>query len=491
MKRLAAHATFLTLFAAALALPASPMLAGNAVEIRVESFRLLNEGVAAYNRGRYAEAVEKLRSSSAMALNSFRAYHFLGLALIGTRQYGEALEALEIALDLDPNHLTSLVAIGDAYLRMGETDEALAAYYRALKVRSEFPNALDGIARGHEAKAQDDKAEEFYRRAIASNPGYAPAYTNLGDLYLRIGRYQDAVRLLAEAVEVRPDYALGLNRLARAYTYLEMYNEAVATIDKAIELDPDRPEHPTSLGMIQMELGLLHRAGEAFGRALELDPALASAHHGMAELARRQGLYPDALLHVNKALEDTRLRPAGREELETYRAALQAEADLIDTLNTAVAGNEAAGGDYVSLARIHASRKEWEQAAELLQRAGPQADPAFLGYYQLMAGEYSRAVETYSTIPGLNENTGLLLNQGIALANLGRDREAAAAYRAVLELDEANPDAWLYLGNALVRLREDEAAVAAFRRFLQEGGKHTASEQVRRILQQMTGEEGS
>ncbi|MBD3867499.1 MAG: tetratricopeptide repeat protein [Acidobacteria bacterium] len=491
MKRLAAHATFLTVLAAALAFPASPLIAGNAGEIRVESFRLLNEGVTDYNRGRYAEAVEKLRRSSAMALNSFRAYHFLGLALIGTRQYPEALDALEIALDLDPNHLTSLVAYGDAYLKMGETDEAVAAYYRALKIRSEFPNALDGIARGYEAKAQTDKAEEFYQRAIASNRGYAPAYTHLGDLYLRIGRYQDAVRLLSEAVAVRPDYAPGLNRLARGYTHLRMYNEAVATIEKAIELAPGRPEHPTSLGMIQMELGLTHRAEESFGRALELDPDLASAHHGLAELLRRQGRYPEAALRVDQALADARLRPAGREELEAYREALKAEAELYTNLNAAVAGNEAAGSELISLAGIHASRKEWNKAAHYLRLAGPQADQAVLGYYLLMGGEYSRAVELYGALPGLNDDTGLLLNQGIALANLGRDREAAAAYRRVLELDEGNSDAWLYLGNALVRLREDKEAVSAFRRFLQAGGKHTASEQVRRILQQLTGEEGS
>ncbi len=479
------------ILAAALTVPAPVLYAGNAVEIRVESFRLLNEGVTAYNRGRFVEAVEKLRRSAAMALNSFRAYHFLGLALIGTRHYQEALEALEIALDLDPNHLTSLVAYGDAYLKMGETDEAMAAYYRALKVRSEFPNALDGIARTYEARSQDGQAEEFYQRAIASNPGFAPAYTHLGDLYLRIGRYQDAVRLLSEAVVIRPDYAPGLNRLARGFTHLRMYNDAVATIEKAIELAPEQPEHPTSLGMIQMELGLAHRAEESFSRALELDPALAAAHHGLAELARRQGRYPDALIRVDQALEDSRLRPAALKELKDYRTAIRAEAERFDGLSATVAADGAASEDYASLARIHASRNEWSRAAELLGMAGPGADQAVLGYYLLQAGEYSLAAELYRTLPGLNGDTGLLLNQGIALASLGRDREAATAYRRALELDDSNPDAWLYLGNALVRLREDEAAVAAFRRFLQEGGKHTASEQVRRILQQLTGEEGS
>ena len=73
MKRVIAHATFLTVLATALILPYGSILAGNAVVVRVDSFRLLNEGVTAYKRGSYAEAVEKLQQSASMALNSFRA----------------------------------------------------------------------------------------------------------------------------------------------------------------------------------------------------------------------------------------------------------------------------------------------------------------------------------------------------------------------------------------------------------------------------------
>jgi hypothetical protein len=56
---------------AALLLAPAP-LAGKAAEVRTESFQLLNQGVAAYKRGDYPLAVEKLTQSTAMALNSFR-----------------------------------------------------------------------------------------------------------------------------------------------------------------------------------------------------------------------------------------------------------------------------------------------------------------------------------------------------------------------------------------------------------------------------------
>ena len=81
----------------------SPALAGKAGDVRVEAYRLLNQGVAAYKRGDYAMAAEKLQRSAGMALNNFRAHYYLGLALIGDRRYADSIEALTVALDLDPN----------------------------------------------------------------------------------------------------------------------------------------------------------------------------------------------------------------------------------------------------------------------------------------------------------------------------------------------------------------------------------------------------
>jgi len=97
-----------------------PARAGKAAEVRTSSFELLNEGVAAYRRGDFAVAVDRLTLSAGMALNSFRAYYYLGLALIGDRRYSDALEALEIALDLDPNHFQAIVATGDELTPIGE-----------------------------------------------------------------------------------------------------------------------------------------------------------------------------------------------------------------------------------------------------------------------------------------------------------------------------------------------------------------------------------
>ena len=122
-------------------------VAGRAGDVRVESFRLLNEGVSAYNRGLYDEAVEKLRQSSSIALNSFRAHYYYGLALSATRQYTEAVEILTVALDLNPEDFRTMVAVGDAHLKLGDVNEA-RGYNRWVESGPENP-ALRGFVGGN------------------------------------------------------------------------------------------------------------------------------------------------------------------------------------------------------------------------------------------------------------------------------------------------------------------------------------------------------
>ena len=245
--------------------------AGKAGEVRKDAFRLLNEGVAAYNRAEYAAAIVPLQKAAAASLNSFGAHYFLGLALAGDRRYTEAVAAYTIALDLEPNHLQANVSTGDAWLSLGDTDEALPYYVRAAKLRPEYAPALDGIARVWEATADEEKAIALFGRALASDKGFAPAYTHLGDLYLRAGKLDEAVKLLVEAVTIRPDFGAGLNRLASAYGRLGFNNEAVATIRKAIECDPDEALFHTSLSRFLQRQGRIPEAEEASAVAARMN----------------------------------------------------------------------------------------------------------------------------------------------------------------------------------------------------------------------------
>jgi len=471
--------------AALLALAGESARAGKAGEIRVEAIALLNEGVSAYNQGDYPKAVEKLRRSADLALNTFRAYYYLGLALTGDRRYPEAIEALEVALDLDPTHLQAHIAIGNARLKQGDTDEALASFVRALKLRAEYAGGLDGIARVYEAKADDERAVEFFRRAIASNKGYAEAYANLGSLYLRQDRYEEAVRLLLDAVTIRADFAFGYGGLATAYGKLGLDSEAVVTIRKAIDLEPRSPEHRTTLGRIELDMGLLERSEASFRKALEVDPGYPDARVGLAEIARRRGDYAAASFELAQALEDSRLDSGQRREIQEKKTAVEAEASELAALEAQRAAGETPEV-LRRLAGIYAGRRDWERAADLQGRSDPAGiERERYAYYLFRAGRPREAQVLYAELARGGGRADLEINQGVALARLGDDAGAVDAYRRALGLDPAEKHARLYLGNSLLRLGRRDEAVTEYKRYLDEVHEGPARARLVRILGQI------
>lgn len=470
--------------AAALSVAGSPAVdAGKAADVRREAFEALNRGVTAYKNGDFERAVELLQQSAGVALNSFRAHYYLGLALIGDRRYSDAIDVLNVALDLDPSHLQSLAAFGDAHLKLGDLGEARAGYFRALKLRPEYAPALDGLARVYESEANDATAIEHFLRAIRSNRGYAPAYTHLGDLYLRLDRFSEAVQLLEEAIAVRPDFAAGMNRLALAYGRLGFSNEAIATISRAMVLEPRSADHRATLGRLHLERGSLTAAEQGFHAALELDDANPEALRGLAELQRRRGDYDDALAQIDLALADERLDAALALRFRRDRESILVEQQAVLALARRIEEGEATSQDHSRFAQILAGREQWAAAAEqqALAEPGPTRDER-LAYLYFRAHRFRDAHKIYAALAAAEARAEFELNDGVSLAMLGDDAGAVAAYRRALAIDPRLDAATLYLGNALLRLGEHDAAVTAYRDYLRAATGGERAERVRRIL---------
>jgi len=459
--------------------------AGRAPEIRKRAFQELNEGVAAYNRGEYAAAVEKLQAVTAVALNNFRAYLYLGQALTAARRFPEAVDALDVALDLEPDDLGAHVARASALLGQGDLDEAAAGYTRALGLRPDFSPALDGLGRVAEARGDDPKAVASYEQAIAANKGYPDPYLHLGDLYMRQNRLDEAVQLLREAVRVRPDYGPGLNRLASAYARLGLYNEAVATINRAIELEPGVAEHRATLGQIQLELGLLGQAEQSLQEAKARDPELPQVYEGLAEAARRRGEYPAAVAQVDKALTLPHLDDRAHDRLIERRTALQNEEASVARLEQAVAAGAASPEDLRALAAIEAGRSRWERATDLQGQSAPEGiERERLAYYALRANRFRDAHAIYGALDDAGR-PDLAVNDGIALTGLGDHAAAEGRFRRALTLDEKFAPAQLYLGNALLRQGRAGEAADAYVTFLALDPSGQRAERVRRVLQRI------
>ena len=451
-------------------------------QLKSQAFEKMSAGIKAVRDGEAEKAIELLEQVARVAMNSFRAHYYLGLAYKADRQYLKATEPLGFAIDLDPTHLQAHVDLGDCWLKRGDTGEALAEYHRALEIQQGFAPAWDGLGRAAESAGDTDKAIEHFRHAIDLNPGFPDASLNLGDLYMREGRLREAVELFLQAISVRPDFAAAYNRLGVAYARQRLGNEAIAALRKASDLERGNPWHPYTIGLVELDLGYLGRALRSFESAIDIDEHYLEAYVAKARILRQMGRFEEAEFLLETAArmpsEDTALLRQIRDLREQYRRerltlddiAARAEEGLATLEEVrALAALRADTGDFagaaraLDAARLRAAEAAGEGAADPLTAS----DRFRLGYYHLRAGEHAEAAEAFSALRGEQPGSvSVLLNLGLALEGQGRARSAAQVYEDALSRRPGDPILLTALGNVMVIEGRYGDAISAYEKAL-------------------------
>ncbi len=437
-------------------------------EVRAKAFKLLNDGIQAYKEGRPKDAIPLLRQASDIALSSYRAYYYLGLALKADRQYQKAIAPLQIAIELDPLNHQAHVALGDCYLQQGDPAEALAEYHRVLAAQDDYAPAWDGLGRAAEASGDIEKAVESYRRAIELNPGFPDSSINLGDLLMREGRFNEAIDLFVRAIKVRPDFAAAYNRLGAAYARQRLGNEAIAALRQAELLEKGNAWHPVTIGGIFLEMDNLVQARREFDAALMLDPDYLEGYLVKAALLRREGRLTEAI----EALDAGSARPVDDERLKARLKAkkdqIQNEARLLAEARARVEADPSSPAALVTLAKLRAEQGDHAAAAELLKKAiglhgGDGPDPDLLGllaYSALRAGLHADAASAYEALSHLKpDDAATFINLGLARTGLGDYAGAEAALRDANRLLPGDARPLAYLGNVYVLEGEHDKAI--------------------------------
>jgi len=170
----------------------------------MELRQLFEQGIAAHNTGRLAQAEQLYRQVLRADATNFAALHRLGFLKAQQGQYDEAVTLLNKALRQNPADLTARSHYAHALMAAQRQDEALAAYDQLL----------------------------------AMQPANFEALYNRGVILSEQQRFEEGLAALEAAKRLQPNLAAVFHNLGVVLTGLERHQEALESYDRALTLDP-------------------------------------------------------------------------------------------------------------------------------------------------------------------------------------------------------------------------------------------------------------
>jgi protein O-GlcNAc transferase len=203
---------------------------------------LLADAVAHHRAGRLADADILYRKARSAAPRHFDVLHLSGLAAYQLGNVADAVDWLERAHRLDRKSVVCEMRLGLALLMAGRVADAEAHLRTVVKRQPDFFEGWDNLA--YFLKLQDRLAEAVacHQQATKLKPDNAPAWYNFGLSLSLSGRPADALQCHDRALAADPGYALARFGRAQALHQLHRMAEAVAEYGKFLEVQPDHHE---------------------------------------------------------------------------------------------------------------------------------------------------------------------------------------------------------------------------------------------------------
>lgn len=294
-------------------------------------------GLAGWQTGRHAEAVEYLERAIAIDSTQAAFHGNLAEARRGLGQIGLAIESYAQAARLQPDAVIVHVNMGTLLQQAGQPEHAIASYGRALELDPQNVLARYHLGTAFEQQGKPQPAESCYEQVLESAPEHVPSLVALaalrktrGDLAGAVEMYEQALRLEPEiaarhfdlgnvhqlasrwneavacyrrALDIDPQYAEAFSNLVNALRELNQLDEALLCAERAVQLRPDSAPSANNLAVVLQDLGRLDEARKQFERAVLLDPKKAELHLNLGVVLRDQGHLNEAIAKYDEALQ--------------------------------------------------------------------------------------------------------------------------------------------------------------------------------------------
>jgi len=229
--------------------------------------RLFEQGLAAHQAGRFAEAEGIYRQVLRAEPGNFPALHMLGFLKAQQGRYDEAITLLHKAVRANPADQTVLSHHAGALMAAQRFDEALAAYDLLL---ARDPRAFDGLYNRGVILSQKNAFEDALAsldQAALLQPGMAAIHYNRGVVLAGLNRNGEALAAYDRALALDPGYAPALpNRI------MVMLN--LCAWDRVAQLAPGEAlkASPLTFLGINEDKALQRQRGAAAAKALTPKP---------------------------------------------------------------------------------------------------------------------------------------------------------------------------------------------------------------------------
>jgi tetratricopeptide (TPR) repeat protein len=335
---------------------------------------LAGKARALLSLGRYEAAGEALERTPSSPLTR----RLLGDARAATGRLEEAEKAYRAAVE-EPSDLSGREALASFLEATGRRSEAVELRQgiarSAARDPVEDPEGLLALGRVYAALGREEEASEVFAELLREDPDRADVAVALGDLYFRVYRdtagYPSAVEEYQQALRRNPRHLGALLGCFRVYrsNFARDGSKTDGFLRKALDVNPRDVEALVEQASYRVQDRRFEEARASLGAALRVHPRHRGARARLASL--------DLLEGRRREWEETARALAGEDPTSGEPAAtagsdlveLYRFAEAVPLLREAVRVEPSHGGAWTDLGRALANSGREAEAAEALRRA--------------------------------------------------------------------------------------------------------------------------
>lgn len=404
------------------------------------------------NKGQLQCALAAFAEAVHVEPNSAEAHYDYGVAFVRENKLDRAAAEFRVAIQLQPSMILARSSLGSVLLDSGKASEAEAEFRELLKDDPKSVYELDHLAQALSSERRYDAAIQYWKEALelkpdspdmklslaattyedavakqemgipgahdsgtkeairlltdltASAPNFKAAHFTLANIFAREARFREAADEYAAAVRLDPHDLVALLAEVKALDTVSAYQEALAPAQDYVRLKGSDAEGHLYLGAVYRGLGEYAKAEPELERAVAGNPKDFQSQYQLGFVLARLDKTQSALIHLKKAVL---LKP----------------------------GDSSAQFQLAAVLRTLGDNKESAAVAEAFKKAKEQEFQA-----SQLAAQGNKANQYLES---------------------GKPKEAAEAYRQMLEMEPGNAHTYYNLALALESADDLNGARAA------------------------------